>query len=77
MYQQVLDPVADSLAWSAIVAALPLLLLFVLLGALTMTAWKASLISLGLADVRSYALPVAAITSSYRRRARISGDAVT
>lgn len=46
MYQQVLDPVANSLAWSAAVAAVPLLLLFVLLGALKMTAWKASLISL-------------------------------
>ena len=46
MYQQVLDPVADSLAWSALVAAIPLLLLFVLLGALKMTAWVASLISL-------------------------------
>jgi lactate permease len=61
MYQQVLDPVADSLAWSAIVAALPLLLLFVLLGALKMTAWKASLISLGVSIVIAvvvYGMPV-------------------
>src|SRR6201747_699883 len=61
MYQQVLDPVADSLAWSAIVAALPLLLLFVLLGALKMTAWKASLISLAVSIVIAivvYGMPV-------------------
>ena len=37
MYQQVLDPVAQSLAWSSLVAALPLLLLFVMLGVLRVT----------------------------------------
>ncbi|MCV7174063.1 L-lactate permease [Mycobacterium manitobense] len=61
MYQQVLDPVAGSLAWSAIVAAIPLLLLFVLLGALKMTAWKASLISLAVSiaiAVFVYGMPV-------------------
>lgn len=61
MYQQVLDPIANSLAWSAVVAAIPLLLLFVLLGALKMTAWVASLISLavslGIAIV-VYGMPV-------------------
>lgn len=46
MYQQILDPVAHSLAWSSLVAALPLVLLFVLLGVLRVTAWVASLISL-------------------------------
>jgi lactate permease len=61
MYQQVLDPVANSLAWSAAIAALPLLLLFVLLGALKMTAWKASLISLAVSIVIAvvvYGMPV-------------------
>ena len=51
MYQQVLDPVAHSLAWSSLVAAIPLLLLFVLLGVLRVTAWVASLISLAVAIV--------------------------
>ncbi|OBF38202.1 lactate transporter [Mycobacterium sp. ACS1612] len=49
MYQQILDPVAHSLAWSSLIAALPLLLLFVMLGALRVTAWVASLVSLALA----------------------------
>ena len=61
MYQQVLDPVADSLAWSAVVAALPLLLLFVMLGVLKVTAWVASLISLAVSIVIAvmvYGMPV-------------------
>ena len=61
MYQQVLDPIANSLAWSAAVAAVPLLLLFVLLGALKMTAWVASLISLAVSIVIAivvYGMPV-------------------
>ena len=49
MYKQVLDPVAHSLGWSSLVAAIPLLLLFVLLGALRLTAWVASLVSLAVA----------------------------
>ena len=61
MYQQVLDPIANSLAWSAAVAALPLLLLFVLLGALKITAWVASLISLAVSIVIAvavYGMPI-------------------
>jgi len=61
VYQQVLDPVANSLAWSAAVAALPLLLLFVLLGALKITAWVASLISLAVSIVIAvavYGMPI-------------------
>ncbi|WP_248964408.1 L-lactate permease [Sphaerisporangium perillae] len=61
MYQQVLDPVAHSLAWSSLVAALPLLLLFVLLGVLRVTAWVASLVSLALAVLIAivvYGMPV-------------------
>ncbi|QRP50345.1 L-lactate permease [Amycolatopsis sp. FDAARGOS 1241] len=49
MYQQILDPVAGSLAWSSLVAAIPLIVLFVLLGILRMTAWLAALISLAVA----------------------------
>jgi lactate permease len=51
VYQQILDPVAHSLAWSSLVAALPLLALFVMLGGLRVTAWVASLVSLALALV--------------------------
>jgi lactate permease len=49
VYQQILDPVAHSLAWSSLVAALPLLSLFLMLGVLRVTAWVASLLSLALA----------------------------
>jgi len=38
MYRQVLDPVAHSLGLSALFAALPLLVLFVLLGVVRLTA---------------------------------------
>ena len=61
MYQQILDPVGGSLAFSAAVAAIPLLLLFVLLGALKMTAWVASLISLAVSIVIAvavYGMPI-------------------
>ncbi len=46
MFQPVENPVAGSLALSALVAALPLLTLFVLLGALRWKAWQAGLSSL-------------------------------
>jgi lactate permease len=49
MYRQVLDPVSNSVALSAIFAALPLLVLFVLLGILRVTAWISSLIALAVA----------------------------
>lgn len=61
MYQQVLDPVGQSLAWSSLVAAIPILLLFVLLGVLRITAWVASLISLAVAiavAVLVYGMPI-------------------
>jgi len=61
VYQQVLDPVAHSLAWSSLVAAIPLLLLFVLLGVFKVTAWVASLISLAVAiavAVLVYGMPI-------------------
>jgi hypothetical protein len=40
VYKQVLDPVAHSLGWSSLVAAVPLLLLFVMLGVLRITPEK-------------------------------------
>jgi lactate permease len=49
VYKQVLDPVAHSLGWSSLVAAIPLLVLFVMLGVLRITAWVASLVSLAVA----------------------------
>jgi lactate permease len=61
VYQQILDPVAHSLAWSSLIAALPLLLLFVMLGVLRVTAWVASLVSLALAIVLAilvYGMPL-------------------
>jgi lactate permease len=61
VYQQILDPVAHSLAWSSLIAALPLLLLFVMLGGLRVTAWVASLVSLALAIVLAilvYGMPL-------------------
>jgi lactate permease len=54
VYQQILDPVAHSLAWSSLVAALPLLSLFLMLGVLRVTAWVASLVSLALAIVLAF-----------------------
>lgn len=60
-YQQVYDPVAGSLGWTALFAALPLLTLFVLLGGLRWKAWKAALASLAVAlgvAVLAYGMPV-------------------
>ncbi len=50
-YVQVYDPVNNSLGLSALFAALPLVVLFVLLGALKVKAWIASLIALAVAIV--------------------------
>ena len=61
MYRPVLDSVYGSLALTALVAMLPLLTLFVLLGVLRMTAWKAALVSLVvslLVAVVAYSMPV-------------------
>jgi lactate permease len=61
VYQQVLNPVAHSLAWSSLVAAVPLAVLFVMLGVLRVTAWVASLISLAVAiliAIAVYGMPV-------------------
>jgi lactate permease len=61
MYQQVYDPVSNSLGVSSIFAALPLITLFVLLGGLKMKAHWAGLISLAVALIVSiavYSMPV-------------------
>jgi len=61
VYQQVLDPVGGSLGLTSIFAVLPLLTLFVLLGALRLPAQWASLIALGVGIVVAlavYSMPV-------------------
>jgi len=61
MYRQILDPVVHSLGWSSLVAAIPLILLFVMLGVLRVTAWMTSLVSLAVALVIAivvYGMPV-------------------
>ena len=61
MYQQVFDPVAHSLAWSALFASLPLLTLFVTLGVLRWEARRAALLSLAVSIVIAtlvYSMPV-------------------
>ena len=61
MYVQQAAPVGGSLALSALVAALPLVVLFVLLGGFRVRAWLASLVSLVIAlviAVAVYAMPV-------------------
>src|SRR3954462_4644031 len=61
MYKQVLDPVGDSLGLSSIFAAIPIVVLFVLLGGVKMKAHWAALISLASAIVVAiavYGMPV-------------------
>src|SRR5687767_2858090 len=56
MFQQTLDPVAGSLALSALCASLPLVTLFVLLGGLKVKAWIAGVVSLAVSIVVAVAL---------------------
>jgi len=56
LYQQVFNPLAHSLNLSALFAALPLLVLFVLLGVLRVRAWVAGLTGLALALVVAIAV---------------------
>nr|WP_285598610.1 L-lactate permease [Kineosporia sp. NBRC 101731] len=51
MYRQELDPLAGSLAWSALFAAIPLVVLFVMLGVFRVRAWLAALTGLTLSLV--------------------------
>jgi lactate permease len=53
VYEQVFDPVSDSLGASAIFAALPLITLFILLGGFRITAWISGLAALAVAIVVS------------------------
>ncbi len=60
MYKPILDAVGGSLFLTALVAMLPLLTLFVLLGVLRITAWKSALVSLVvsvLVAVIAYSMP--------------------
>ncbi len=56
MYEQVFDPVSNSLGASAIFAALPLITLFVLLGGFRITAWISGIAALGVAIVTAIAV---------------------
>jgi lactate permease len=61
MYEQVFDPISDSLGLSSIFAALPLLTLFVLLGGFRVTAWISGLTALAVAllvSILVYDVPV-------------------
>ncbi len=60
-YHQTYDPIANSLGLSSLVAVLPLLTLFVLLGVVRVRAWLASVIALTVAlvvAVAVYGMPV-------------------
>jgi len=60
MYRPVLDAVSGSLALTALVAMVPLITLFILLGVLRMAAWKAALVSLAvslLVAIVAYSMP--------------------
>ena len=48
MFHQLLTPVGDSLAWSALVALSPIAVVLVLLGLLKRPAWQAALLGLSL-----------------------------
>lgn len=66
-FQQIIDPIAGSLALSAMVAALPLLLLFVLLGVFRVRAPKAAIASLLLSVVLAivgWQMPVGQVLSA-------------
>src|SRR3954471_21201331 len=61
MWQQNYEPVGGSLGLSAVVAAIPILVLFVMLGVMRKPAWMAALAALGTALVIAlavYRMPV-------------------
>ena len=67
MFQQITDPIAGSLLLSALFAALPLILLFVLLGGFRVKAPKAALASLALSMVLAvvgWNMPVGQVLSA-------------
>ena len=62
MWQQVYLPVADSLALSAIVAALPIAVMLIMIGILQKPPWAAALAGLGTAlivAIAVYGMPTA------------------
>jgi lactate permease len=61
VYRQVYDPLGNSLGLSSVVAVLPLVALFFMLGVLRIRAWLASIVGLGVAlivAVAAYSMPV-------------------
>lgn len=67
MWQQDYLPLADSLAWSALAAALPIFVLLLLIGVLRKPAWIAAVCGLGTAIVVAvavYGMPVGLALSS-------------
>ncbi len=73
MYEQIYEPVGGSLVLSTVVAAIPILVLFVLLAGLRMAAHWASLITLAVALVIAvlvYGMPIGS-----RSTRRCSGSA--
>jgi lactate permease len=60
MYQQIYDPIANNLVLSAVVALIPIIVVFVLLAGIRMAAQRASLITLATALVIAvvYGMPV-------------------
>ncbi|WAP53273.1 L-lactate permease [Arthrobacter sp. ATA002] len=67
MFEQILDPAGGSLALSAALAALPLVLLFILLGVFRMKAWQAGTISLVLSILLAavvWRMPVDQVTAA-------------
>jgi lactate permease len=67
MWQHDYEPIADSLAWSALAAALPIFVLLLLIGILRRPAWIAALAGLGTAAVIAvgvYEMPAQLAVSS-------------
>lgn len=65
--EQVYTPIADSLAWSTLAAALPILVLLLMIGVLRKPAWIAGLTGLAVAAVVAvfiYGMPVSTAASS-------------
>src|SRR5436190_4493224 len=61
MYQQIYDPVANSLGWSSLFAVLPLVTLFVMLGVLKIPAHWAALTALAVSIIvalAAYSMPI-------------------
>ena len=80
MYTQVFDPVSDSLALSSIFAALPLVVLFVLIGVVRMAAQWAAMIGLAVAllvAIVIYDMPVTAVGTAAAFLVRRSRTAIS